>query len=83
MQMQNSSRLITRRGLLSNVGRLTAAALGASLLPQNVQRALATPFRRGSFADIKHVVLLMQETVPSITILGQWPESVGSAILPR
>src|SRR5215831_4193716 len=59
--MQNASHLITRRGFLSNVAGLTAGALGASLLPQNVQRALATPFRRGSFADIKHIVLLMQE----------------------
>jgi len=61
MQMQNASRLFTRRGFLSNVACLTAGAFGASLLPQNVQRALATPFRRGSFADIKHIVLLMQE----------------------
>src|SRR5215831_4400865 len=61
MQVQNASRLITRRGFLNNVACLTAGAFGASLLPQNVQRALATPFRRGSFADIKHVVLLMQE----------------------
>ena len=52
---------ITRRTLLSNAARLAAGAFGASLLPVNVQRALATPFRRGSFADIKHVVLLMQE----------------------
>jgi phospholipase C len=61
MQMQDASRLITRRGFLSNVARLTAGAYGASLLPQSVERALATPFRRGTFADIKHVVLLMQE----------------------
>src|SRR5215468_7805910 len=61
MQMESVPRPITRRGFLSNVARLTAGAFGASLLPQNVQRALATPFRRGTFADIKHVVLLMQE----------------------
>src|SRR6516164_4323429 len=52
---------MTRRNLLSNAARLAAGAFGTSLLPWNVQRALATPFRAGSFADIKHVVLLMQE----------------------
>jgi phospholipase C len=47
--------------LLTSAARLAAGAFGASLLPPTVQRALGTPFRRGSFADIKHVVLLMQE----------------------
>jgi phospholipase C len=47
--------------LLTSAARLAAGAFGASLLPPAVQRALATPFRRGSFADIRHVVLLMQE----------------------
>ncbi|WP_370945972.1 alkaline phosphatase family protein [Amycolatopsis sp. cg5] len=52
---------LTRRRLLgSAAGAATAAA--ATLLPPNVQRALAEgPPRRGSLRDIEHVVLLMQE----------------------
>jgi phospholipase C len=54
------AKLVTRRSLLSTAA-CAAGVLGASLLPKNVQRALATPMRRASFQDIKHVVLLMQE----------------------
>src|SRR5579883_679906 len=53
--------LISRRYLLKNAARLAAGAVGTSLLPASVKRALATPLRRASFSDIKHVVLLMQE----------------------
>src|SRR4051794_17675617 len=59
----NSSTL-TRRRLLSNTARLTAAAMASSLMPPNVQKALAagpTVTGAGSLKDIKHVVLLMQE----------------------
>lgn len=48
----------TRRRLL----RDAAGAMGLSLLPWSVQRALAVaPDRSASLKDIKHVVLLMQE----------------------
>ncbi len=52
---------LTRRRLLRNSARLAAAAFASSLLPPNVRRALADPPSSGSFRDIKHVVLLMQE----------------------
>ncbi|MBN8842270.1 MAG: hypothetical protein J0H88_03390 [Sphingomonadales bacterium] len=58
--MPNSS--FTRRRLLGNAVRLTALAAATSLMPPNVQRLLAhEPKRSGSLADIKHIVLLMQE----------------------
>ena len=56
-----SARVITRRRLIGNSVRVAAAALAASLMPPNVRRALAQPFRGGQLSDIKHVVLLMQE----------------------
>jgi phospholipase C len=64
MHHQDSSLpgLITRRRLLGSAARLAAAAAAAAVLPPNVRRVLAQePARRGSFKDIKHVVLLMQE----------------------
>ncbi|MBI1369855.1 MAG: phospholipase C, phosphocholine-specific [Planctomycetes bacterium] len=51
----------TRRRLLSNATRLTAAAMASTALPPNVRRALADAPPTGTMADIKHVVLLMQE----------------------
>jgi phospholipase C len=61
MQLKNPGSGLTRRQLLSTTARAAAAAFASAFLPSNVRRALATPMRRGSFADIKHVVLLMQE----------------------
>jgi phospholipase C len=53
---------LTRRTLLRRMGGLALAAAAQSFLPLSVQRALAqTPNRPGSFADIRHIVLLMQE----------------------
>jgi phospholipase C len=52
---------LTRRRLLGNTARLTAAALASSLMPANVRRALAAAPPPASLRDIKHVVLLMQE----------------------
>jgi len=52
---------LTRRRLLRNTARFAAAAFASSLMPPNVRRALAEPLSSGSFGDIKHVVLLMQE----------------------
>ena len=50
----------TRRRLLIDTAKAIAAA--AALMPPNVQKALAQEQRRpGSFRDIKHVVMLMQE----------------------
>jgi len=52
---------LTRRRLLGNTARLSAAAFASSLMPPNVRRALAEGPATGSLKDIKHVVLLMQE----------------------
>ena len=56
------SKTFTRRRLLKGAAALGAAAAAQALMPFNVQRVLAqgSP-TRGSLADIKHVVLLMQE----------------------
>lgn len=52
----------TRRRLLEGAGVVAAAAAAGSLMPPNVQRALAQGFAgRGSLRNIKHIVLLMQE----------------------
>ena len=51
----------TRRRLLQGAGSLALTA-ASTLMPPNVRRVLAKESRsRGSFRDIKHVVLLMQE----------------------
>ncbi len=53
---------ISRRKLLKSLGGITAAAFASTLIPYHVRRALANPLKKnGSFQDIKHVVLLMQE----------------------
>src|SRR5580693_9393534 len=52
---------MTRRRLIGASMGVAAAAFAASLMPPNVRRALAQPFRGGQLSDIKHVVLLMQE----------------------
>jgi phospholipase C len=55
---------ITRRRLLGNTAKLTAAAFASTLLPPNLRRALAgaaSESLTGSLSDVKHVVLLMQE----------------------
>jgi phospholipase C len=50
----------TRRRLFIDTAKAIAAA--AALMPPNVRKALAQETSpRGSFRDIKHVVLLMQE----------------------
>jgi phospholipase C len=59
-QQSHSSSLLTRRRLLKGAAGIAAGA--AVLMPPNVRRLLAqAPPRRGSLADIKHVVILMQE----------------------
>ena len=54
---------LTRRRLFSRAGAIAAAGFAAEFLPPNVRRAMAgTPADvKGKVADIKHVVLLMQE----------------------
>ena len=52
---------LTRRRLLGDTARSAAAALASSLMPPNVQRALAEKPPASSLKQIKHVVLLMQE----------------------
>jgi phospholipase C len=53
---------MTRRRLLGSAARLAALAAASAILPPSVRRALAQEApRQGSFRDIKHVVLLMQE----------------------
>lgn len=56
------NRPFTRRRLLQGAAGMAAMAAASAMMPPNVRRMLAlTPNRPGSFADIKHVVLLMQE----------------------
>jgi phospholipase C len=52
---------LTRRRLLGDATRLAASAFASLFMPPNVRRALAGPAPAASLADIKHVVLLMQE----------------------
>ncbi|MFI1505463.1 alkaline phosphatase family protein [Streptomyces sp. NPDC020597] len=53
---------LTRRRLLGSAAGALGAAAALSLLPPSVQKAVAAGApRRGSLADIEHVVLLMQE----------------------
>ncbi|MBX7555526.1 phospholipase [Streptomyces sp. tea 10] len=53
---------LSRRRLLGSALGLGGLAAAASLLPPNLQRAMADTARRpGSLHDIKHVVILMQE----------------------
>jgi phospholipase C len=53
---------LTRRRMLKTGARLAALAAASALMPAHVRRMLAQePPRRGSLADIRHVVLLMQE----------------------
>jgi phospholipase C len=54
---------LTRRRLFSAAGAMTAAAFAAEFLPPHVRRAIAdTPANvTVKLADIKHVVILMQE----------------------
>ncbi|MDX3311872.1 alkaline phosphatase family protein [Streptomyces sp. NPDC054884] len=53
---------LTRRRLLGSAAGALGAAAALALLPPSVQRAVAAGQpRRGSLADIQHVVLLMQE----------------------
>jgi phospholipase C len=52
---------MTRRRLLGYAAKAAAAAFAASFLPPNLRRALGQLPPRGSFQEIKHVVLLMQE----------------------
>lgn len=52
----------TRRRLLQRTAQGLAFSTGATLMPPNVQKALAhAPRRSGSIRDIKHVVMLMLE----------------------
>ena len=53
---------LTRRRLLAAAASSAAVATAAALLPSNVRReVVASPGRRASLRDIRHVVLLMQE----------------------
>jgi phospholipase C len=54
--------MLTRRRLLKGAAQLAATAAAGALMPPNVQRMLAQGMpANSSLADIKHVVLLMQE----------------------
>ncbi|HKJ30192.1 MAG TPA: alkaline phosphatase family protein [Balneolales bacterium] len=53
---------MSRRKMLKSLGGLTAGAFASTFLPPNVRKVLANPPKKhGSFKDIEHVVLLMQE----------------------
>src|SRR6201996_7596737 len=54
--------MFTRRQLFKGAAGLAAAAAAQTIMPANVRRVLAQGLpRHGSFRDIKHVVVLMQE----------------------
>ncbi|MEJ5978942.1 alkaline phosphatase family protein [Novosphingobium sp. PS1R-30] len=60
--MNPTSGNVTRRRLLRRTAQALAFSAGATLMPPNLQRALAqAPRRAGSIKDIKHVVMLMLE----------------------
>src|SRR4051794_5139482 len=54
---------MSRRRLFGSAGAMAAAAFAAEFLPPNVRRAMAHAPSPGKarLADIKHVVILMQE----------------------
>ncbi len=59
-----SAAKFTRRRLLRGAANVAIAAAAETLMPPNVQRALAEGWffgHRGSIRDIRHVVVLMQE----------------------
>jgi phospholipase C len=52
----------TRRRLVASAAQLASVAAASTLMPPNVQKALAAGVgRTGSLKDVKHVVMLMQE----------------------
>jgi phospholipase C len=69
---------ISRRRLLQGAATAAAAAFAAELLPSNVRTALAAgPSQGGSFRDIKHVVILMQENRSFDHYFGTLPNVRG------
>jgi phospholipase C len=61
--LPTTSQKFTRRRLLQGAARVAVAAAAETLMPPNVQRALAQGWfgNSGSMRDIRHVVVLMQE----------------------
>ncbi|GAA5185418.1 alkaline phosphatase family protein [Rugosimonospora acidiphila] len=59
---QSGSTGYTRRRLFGSAAAVGGLAAAATVLPPNVQKALAAPPpKHGRLSDIKHVVMLMQE----------------------
>jgi phospholipase C len=53
---------MSRRSMLKTLGGLTAGAFASPFIPPHVRNVLASSSKqKGSFRDIEHVVLLMQE----------------------
>jgi phospholipase C len=52
-----------RRGFLLSLLQASGAAMSVSVLPSSIRKALAIPAAvdRGTLADVKHIVILMQE----------------------
>jgi phospholipase C len=71
----------TRRRLLGGSALAGTAALASTALPLSVQKALAAPLpsSRGSFRDVEHVVLLMQENRSFDHYFGTFPGVRGFA----
>lgn len=59
-ELSNPNSTLTRRRVLKGASAVATAG-AASLLPPNLRRVLAQPPPRGSLAEVKHVVILMQE----------------------
>ena len=69
---------ISRRRLLQGAGTAAAAAFAADSCPECAQGACRRPSRGGSFRDIKHVVILMQENRSFDHYFGTLPECAAS-----
>lgn len=63
MTRHQTPKRLGRRQWLLGASKTSVAAVGLSLLPVSIKRALAIPAARvtGTLQDVKHVVILMQE----------------------
>jgi phospholipase C len=77
-----SSQEFTRRRLLASATVLSGVAVGTTVLPLSLRRALASTLTdppAGSLADIEHIVILMQENRSFDHYFGTMPGVRGFA----
>jgi phospholipase C len=73
---------LSRRRLLTTATALTGVAVGATMLPASLRRALAATLKEppgGSLRDIEHIVILMQENRSFDHYFGTMPGVRGFA----